>query len=81
MKKITFTELEDGVYYSDEIIDCMDNTITFEDDVKEALRKFFGDYTVFPGTVKGVYRTTYTDVVIELAEDGSIKISLASEQE
>lgn len=80
MKKI-FTELEDGVYYSDGIIDWMDNIIPFEDDVEEALRNFFGDYTVFPGTVKGVYRTNYTDLVIELAEDGSIKISLVSEQE
>lgn len=80
MKKI-FTELEDGVYYSDGIIDWMDNIIPFEDDAEEALRNFFGDYTVFHGTVKGVYRTNYTDVVIELAEDGSIQISLVSEQE
>ena len=81
MTKTVFTELEEGVYYSDGIIDWMDNITPFEDDVEDVLRKFIGDYALFPNTVQGTYRTNYTDVMVKMSEDGSIMISLASEQE
>ena len=80
-KEIKYIELEDHIYYSESIIDWMDNISDFPEEVDQALACFYGDMLTFPEIRKGVFRTNYTDVVIKISEGGSIQVCLASEEE
>ena len=79
-KNITYIELEDGIFYSETLIDWIDNIGPLADEVEDTIAKFYGDYAIYPGTISGTYRTRYTDLMIDLDEDGSIKICLAEEK-